>query len=71
MDWDRGLAGERFERRDERIWRVGVLCLKGLTRRSIFSGSGVLLRVSSYQIFGFQELERSGGRVLRLGFGLR
>lgn len=43
VDWDMGLVGGRFERRDgSRGLRVGVLCLKRLMRRNMFWGSGFL-----------------------------
>lgn len=50
VDWDMGLVGDRFERRDgSRGLRVGgVLCLKRLMRRNIFWGSG-FLRFSVYR----------------------
>lgn len=42
MEWDNDLADERFKRRDARVLMVGVLCLKGPIRRSIFLGLWVI-----------------------------
>lgn len=38
MEWDNDLADERFKRRVARALMVGVLCLTGPIRRSIFFG---------------------------------